>query len=243
MNKTIIKMFACAAAGFAAGFGTGYLVLRNGFKQKINKTIEELEEEYQYAEKASKYRRDTTEVNPIDDLSDEEDLDLRDKVETSDLREIRNKLKRNWDVTTNYANMYRSSKADGEDPAESEHPEDDDPEEVAEERTRDDEKVEEAHELHQRTKFKDPKIISVEDLGDLPAHVEQLTLYYYTEDGQMVTENDELVDDPSLFIGDALNKYGFTDNDEKRIFVMNYSQDTVYEVEKIFGSFGDLEVD
>lgn len=246
MNKDILKMIGCFVGGLGIGGGAGYLIANKLLKKKaedrIQVTIDRLEE--QYAESNKAYDRETL-VNPVDlenyaqnekeESSDEEDdVDL---VQTKDLREIRERLKRNWDGTTNYAAMYQAKEGDGEDPAESEHPEEDEP--GSEDQNEEEKSVEEAHELHQRTKYKEPTLISVEDLGDLPAHVDQKTLYYYQEDGVMTTEEDELVDDPCIFVGHCMEKYGFEDNDEDQIFVMNYGQDTVYEVQKIFGAYSE----
>ena len=243
MTKDILKMVGCFVGGLGIGGGAGYLVANKLLKKKtedeIQATIDRLEE--QYAESNKVYVRETL-VNPVDlenyvqNESDEESDDKEvDVIQSKDLREIRERLKRNWDETTNYAAMYQATEEEGEDPAANEHPEDDDPEE--EDQNEEEKDAEEAHELHQRTKYKEPTLISVEDLGNLPAHVDQKTLYYYQEDDVMTTEEDELVDDPCLFVGHCMEKYNFEDNDEERIFVMNYGQDTVYEVQKIFGSY------
>lgn len=244
MTKDILKMIGCFVGGLGIGGGAGYLIANKLLKKKaedeIQATIDRLEE--QYAESNKAYDRETL-VNPIE-LEErylEEDVkvteEAADLVQTKDLREIRERLKRNWDGTTNYAAMYQAKEGDGEDPAESEHPEEDEP--GSEDQNEEEKSVEEAHELHQRTKYKEPTLISVEDLGDLPAHVDQKTLYYYQEDGVMTTEEDELVDDPCIFVGHCMEKYGFEDNDEDQIFVMNYGQDTVYEVQKIFGAYSE----
>lgn len=241
MNKDILKMLGCFVGGLGIGGGSGYLITNKLLKKKaedeIQATIDRLEE--QYAESNKVYIRETL-VNPteLEERYLEEDIkateEAAERMQTTDMKEIREKLKKNWDVTTNYAGMYKSKKEDGEDPAESEHPEEDDDSEEGGDTQNE---VEESHELHQRTKLKKPTIISVEDLGELPPHVDVKTLYYYQEDDVMATEEDELVDDPGLFVGDCMEKYGFEDNEEERIFVMNYGQDTVYEVQKIFGSY------
>lgn len=252
MNKDILKMIGCFVAGLGVGGGAGFLITNKLFKKKaedeIQETIDRLEE--QYAESNTTYIRQTL-VNPVeeneledqnesDDNSESPDKEV-DVIQAKDLREIRERLKRNWDVTTNYAAMYQAKESDGEDPAESEHPEEDDNSEEVEMFADGEHQspVEEAHELHQHTKYKEPTLISVEDLGDLPAHVDQKTLYYYQEDGVMTTEEDELIDDPCVFVGHCMEKYDFEDNEEDRIFVMNYGQDTVYEVQKIFGSYSE----
>lgn len=92
---------------------------------------------------------------------------------------------------------------------------------------------------HQKSKNKPPKIISVETWQNLPAHIEQDVLYFYAYDEVLCDENEEMIDEPGLLIGDALTKYGFVDSDERTIFVMNYATDTCYEVQKVDASWSD----
>ena len=63
---------------------------------------------------------------------------------------------------------------------------------------------------------------------------------YYTEDDLLVTEENEVIEDVQRLIGDALTKYDFAKNDEKVIFVQNFELNTVYEIEKVWGSYVDF---
>lgn len=100
---------------------------------------------------------------------------------------------------------------------------------------------EEAFDDHQRNKNKPPKIISAEAYGELPAHIEKKVLYFYAYDETVVDEDndDEPLTEPERLIGDALTEYGFIDNDERIIFIMNYALDTCYEIQKIDASWSD----
>lgn len=89
-----------------------------------------------------------------------------------------------------------------------------------------------------KNKNKKPRIISTKELGDLPQSVDECELAYYTESNILVdAENLEPIDNVEFFIGDALTKYGFADNSESYIFVMNYTLNTVYQIIKIRGEF------
>lgn len=98
---------------------------------------------------------------------------------------------------------------------------------------------EEAFNEHQNNMNKPPKIISAEAYGELPAYITQEVMYYYSHDGMVTDENDELVEEPELLIGDSLTKYGFVDSDEMIIFVMNYAIDTCFEIQKVDASWSD----
>jgi len=82
-----------------------------------------------------------------------------------------------------------------------------------------------------------PKIITTDEVDALPAYVDQQVLYYYTYDYQFVDDEDNEINDPERLIGSALDDYGFYDRDDRIIFVMNYSLDTCYEVQKVIGSW------
>lgn len=92
---------------------------------------------------------------------------------------------------------------------------------------------EEAFDEHRKNMNKPPRIISAEDYANLPSYIDQEVLYYYAYDEMLCDENEEPVDEPSDLIGDALEKYGFADSDERLIFVMNYATDTCYEIQKL----------
>lgn len=98
---------------------------------------------------------------------------------------------------------------------------------------------EEIFDNYQKNKNKPPKIISAEDYSNLPAHIDQEVLYFYAYDEMLTDDEEEPVEDPAILIGDALTKYGFADNDEQIIFVMNYATETCYEIQKVDASWTD----
>lgn len=77
-----------------------------------------------------------------------------------------------------------------------------------------------------------PRIIKEEDYGN-DGTLEQESLFYYQGNDILVTEDDEEIHDLPLVVGDCLDKFGFRDNDEKRICVRNYKLGKDYEVIKI----------
>lgn len=92
----------------------------------------------------------------------------------------------------------------------------------------------------ERNSGKPPKIVSKGEYDSEEfEHHDKVTLYYYSEDQVLATEDDEVIEDPRLQIGDALDKYGFRNNDEEAIYVRNYSLMTDYVIEKLDYAYAD----
>lgn len=210
---------------FLLGFGIGTVTGIIGHKLYADKILkihqEELDEYYDINE--SYLRKNTEEVNPVPHTRD---------LTPDEKREIKEKLSKNYEETTNYAAMYKGSAANYEHPVDSDEDEDED---IVEE-TDDDIALEQTLE-HQETKDRSPKIISVEALGDLPPRIDMQTLFFYTDNEVLTNEEDEEIEDPGYFLGDALDKYDFRNNDEERIYVLNYATDTCYDVQKVRGLY------
>ena len=81
-----------------------------------------------------------------------------------------------------------------------------------------------------------PRIIKEEDYGSIGTH-KQESLFYYQGNDILVTEDDEEIHDLPLVVGDCLDKFGFRDNNEKRICVRNYKLGVDYEIIKIDGPY------
>lgn len=121
------------------------------------------------------------------------------------------------------------------DPAETEYPEEDQyPDEEG------DDFVEDMISFHERNKGRDPRIISVEAAGDLPANIDHQILYYYKYDETITDEAGLPIEDYERLIGGCLYKYDFVDNDERILFVLNYDLDTLYEIEKLDEAWHDI---
>lgn len=96
------------------------------------------------------------------------------------------------------------------------------------------ESVEELSSYHEKNKNRPPRIISMDKIQELTDQFYDVkTLFYYTKDESLWTEDDEPIEDPESLVGDALTKYDFDVNDERVIYVQNFELDTVYEVTKV----------
>lgn len=88
-----------------------------------------------------------------------------------------------------------------------------------------------------RKSGKPPKIISQTAIGDLPEEYDEECLLFYALDQTLTDEDENIIDDPDILIGDSLTKYNFVDSDEERIYVVNYVLEKVYEIVKVYENF------
>lgn len=235
MNSKILYFVSGLVIGAISG-AFGYKLYNDHKVSKFQKealdTYDDLLEGYQ-----------RTEVNPDEERTDEERTNTgREKgvISQSEREAIKEKLVRNQQQTTNYAEMYNGNSASADVPDEGS----DEEEELDSDEIEEMEAALDATFEHQKNKNKKPKIISYEAIAELPTYVEQSNLFYYMGDGVLANEEEEELTDAETFVGDALHKYGFADedNDETEIYVMNYALDTCYTVTKVQGSFKDLKV-
>lgn len=87
---------------------------------------------------------------------------------------------------------------------------------------------------------KQAKLITYEDF-DLGFHqFDKDTLYYYSENDTLVTEDEELVENENIVIGNCLDKYDFRHSDEDVIYVRSYNMRTDYEIRKVRSIFSGV---
>lgn len=242
-TKSIIIFFGGVVSGAVAGI----LAVGTYYKKKYEKDHAALEEYYRGVDKYA--RQDHNEEEEDDGINSPETRP-GGRMTPEERKEIKEKLNRNWEGTTNYAGMYRVKDGHTEEKlAEAQHPLDqgepgetdprDEDDSCSEFKERVETPEEEAFEEHQKNKNRPPKIISVEAYQDLPAYIDKEVLYFFAQDEMLTDDNEEPVEEPERLVGDALTKYGFVDNDETIIFVMNYSLDTCYEIQKLDSSWTD----
>ena len=76
-----------------------------------------------------------------------------------------------------------------------------------------------------------PKLLKIESFGEL-SNYETESLTYYVQDQTLVHEDGTIVDDEAFLLGDALDRYGWRDDDEDEnaLYVRNYKLQRDYEV-------------
>jgi hypothetical protein len=135
---------------------------------------------------------------------------------------------------------YRGESSDEEDLAEAESPseyDEDDPEDMMNkeyndvvEQTEIEENIQEALEKS-RPKV---KVLTPEHFGEIAGYQCE-TLKFYAHDKILIHEDGELVEDVEFLLGDALDRYGWADDDsdEDPLYARNYALQRDYDVEKI----------
>ena len=229
MNNKVIWF----ALGGLIGGVAGYFTAKNTAVKKVRENLEkEYDEKFderiaeieRYYGKTDEYRRVRKEEKKSDIFVKENN--------TSDLHRAFTESKKAEPV--NYSGLYSGKDSGETDPAENEHPEEEDDEDL--EALAD----EEAAMLNYKESLKSgrpPRIVSYEKTEELSEAYDEETLFYYIGNEVLTTENGEVIDDPGLYVGDCLRKYGFDRNDETSIFVQNFNHRIVYEIQKVWSSY------
>lgn len=253
-NQNLAYLFCGVVIGGVIGVASTVIFLKKKFLKELDRRVEEMEAYYKKSDEYDKKKRSPIRKPSYADKSTETNTGRENGVLPSKERvDICKPTDCKEDSKTDYKNAFSKEKigggsiksdslttnyivkdgemrpaSDEELLAESEHPEDDEPEI--------DEDLE-MFESHQKDRGREPRIISFDKMGELDNSYDNQVLYFYMYDDTVVDEDDNVIDEPHLLLGDCLEKYGFVDNDEKMIFVQNFRLRTVYEVEKVWKSF------
>lgn len=236
----MIKELVIFAAGAAIGAGVTVLIMRKKYDEKYNKLLEDAiksdadfklqEVNKKLAElkaRESGYIQSSGDEKPTEDKNDKK----INKVKALDPNKKAGDSKLGKPNYIDYTSYYEAK-------ASCEYPRDEYDSAEQSALYEGERANEEAH------SGKRPRIVSRGEY-DSPEfeHHDRTTLYYYTEDNVLATEEDEVIEDPSTLIGDALDKFGFRNNDEEVIYVRNYGFQTDFEVEKRDTSFAESKWD
>lgn len=223
---------AYGIGGLVIGAISGIIGTHLYYKKKIDNLEYQVDELDHYVNELSNnlYKKSDDGVNPVKGADNGRD---DGPLSESERQAIKEKLDKNWAETTNYASMFVSEElgTGGE-------PDDDEEDPTLSE----DEKqgyvdAMEATEEHAKNRNRKPKIISEEAIGELPAYFNRETFFFYDQEGILTDEENNEIVDPETYLGDSLTKYGFDQNEEERIFVVNYRLDSIFEVQKMKGDY------
>lgn len=96
-----------------------------------------------------------------------------------------------------------------------------------------------ADDWHEKNKNRPPEIISADEAGELPSWVDSSVLFIYTDDDTVTDEDRNVIEDPERFLGNCIEDSQFLYTEEEQIFVLNYELDTLYDIQKVWGSYGE----
>ena len=226
-------------SGAAVGGLTAALVLKDHYKHKYEKEAEEKCASYkEYVEKLKALDKDGTIITGMQTAAVAGGAAMAAASATAEEYHPGEFGREAFKEFRDYSGLY-SNQVSEPDPAEKEHPTDEDDEESV---VVDAEDVEEYDSRRMKLpkgkrRFDPPKIIRADEYDDYAWHDKQ-TLYYYVEDGVLVDEStNEPIDDVEMLIGDSLDKYGFATNEEENIYVRNFRIGVDYDIRKVFNAY------
>lgn len=203
--------------GAGAGAGVTYLLMKREYTRKMQEELNRVDEEAYNRARAYFENKDIEESEAI--------AAKAEKMYSKDAEKA--------------LIDYRGGDVE-EDPAEAESPseyDEDDPEDMMNkeyndivEQTEIEENIQEALEKS-RPKV---KLLKPEHFGEIDGYQCE-TLKFYAHDKMLIHEDGELVEDVEFILGDALDRYGWADDDtdEDPLYVRNYALQRDYDVEKI----------
>lgn len=218
MNAVKYALIFLAGAGVGAGVSAFFF--KKKYVEVLKKSDEELKKMDEYYRKELDKAYKTTSDEAKDDISTEAEERLHELEKgIDDLLKVKKPEKRQGSFATDYTSYYHT-----EDPAESEHPREEEEKPVRESQP--------------------PKLIRAAMFGQ--DGYSTRVLYYYTDDDTLIPEGgayDDIVDTDEVAdsIGNALIKYGFADvnNLEREIFVRNFDRKCDYHIIKVVGSLSE----
>lgn len=253
IKGVIIFLFGAAAGGAAASFFT---------KKYVEKKFDRISGENKELKEYLQFLRDKDEAGNLaenlgyvekegEDLGEKEseasskDVDkkvdytrfyktVKDAtgIDLEDADNIAKEMHKQYEAAKEYDEKLKKEREEYN--AKLEHPVDSDEDEDEEEEVKYDYETEQA--IRMLNGDKKMEIIDAGQYDSYPYH-DKITLYYYTDDKILATEDDEEIDDWGALIGNAIEETGFDQNQSQAIYVRNYSRGTDYEIGKVFGAF------
>lgn len=85
-------------------------------------------------------------------------------------------------------------------------------------------------------------VISLDEYQDLSSYFDRVTFHYYAEDDTLVDDGDQIIDDITRFVGDALTRFGpeaaaLADGDEDAVYVVNGKLNLAIEIVRLNQSY------
>lgn len=229
ISKPLIMFVVGLVTGGSIGTAAGALYFKKKYEKEYDEAIDEMEEYYQKVDTYKKGAVSEEEVNPSSKyVRNSETENGRDKgpLSAEEREAIREKLNKNWEMTTNYAAMFTGGEPDDD--------EEDSPQVFNENGNPVSIDVE-ATEYHAANRDRGPIVVEESEIGQYPAYFDHETFFFYPKAGILTDEENREIMDPETFLGDNLTESGFDEDDEERLFVVNFRLDTIFEVQKLDG--------
>ena len=249
MNKNIIKIIIFATGVIAGSVGT-YYYAKNKYEVIIEQEIALLKERF------DKQDVEKNDINSPGQNKDDEAEDSTSYPFTVDgepptafkgyhehaatrepnAPEFKKVLVLNRDKYQKIAKRYMENEERARhiyDPAEEERPTED----IEETYEKYEKITEEANNVYDKAL---PYIISVDQFADEKDHYDKITINYYEEDDTLCEENEEIIEDPMMVVGeDTLTRFGEDSDDPDVVYVRNEKLEIDYEVICLHKSYAE----
>lgn len=218
----MLKNIGLVLCGVLAGSGITFLVVKKHYQNEYERQIEEMQDYYGRADEYARVPKKEKDED-VEDRSEEgiQDNDIRKAAKCA--------IKKNGHDFTDYSKCYGDMEKYKEAPEMTE-------EEKDEERNKEALQICEAYEAQRDLP---PEAVDESALGDIHTCGDSVLMYYYAYDETFTDENCEEIIDWERFLGNVPEETGFIDDETKYLFVWNHSLNAVYEIEKIFASYGE----
>lgn len=100
----------------------------------------------------------------------------------------------------------------------------------------------ELHQAHKKNRSKSPEIVSRDFLEEAEDDFEKEEWIFWVEDGVLTDEDENIIEDPTEFIGESIDEDGFRYNNEEELIVYSYTYETIYIITKYFKAYYDTHL-
>lgn len=232
------KKILINALMFIAGAATGAFVTYKYLEQKFETILEdEVDAVKHYAKKKIQIAKLEQDVARCETKLTSNDKDVISDLITEEKINISNiKLKdldTDEDIVIDGDGVYHANHVYFEEDSESSE----DNEEEEEEIEFDDDFIIEPPSKLERMKI--PFIISSREFAEEMEHFDKISLNYYAGDETFADDQDELIDDIRMLVGDAYEYFGANPDDPDVVYVRNFRLSTDFELCRVYGRYSD----
>lgn len=227
INPHVLKEAIIFVGGAAIGSGVTWFAVKRHYENLADKEIEEARKHYQekVAEAYGKERvKKILTEQPEEKIQSVSMVDYAKKIQSDE----------GIDYTKFYANKKRV------DPAEMEYPVEGDSEEEEHRNYIDGKRMSEESAENFGIELITPESFAV----DYPQHDKE-TLFYWMDDETLSDENEQIIDNWKVVVGDCISQSGlpYTDTTIGVIYIRNFDLGTDYEIQKVAGSYKETIAD
>lgn len=224
MLKQVLIFLGGAVLGGGIGYYVGSMLTQQKYMDMVDDAVEEELRKYKEDEASAAESSEESEVSEVSEEPKDEKIELTEVKTSLDSKKFgkASEEKRTQYYTNKPEPDEIVKKYDLEQKlAEEEHPLDDDEEppivNVKEKKMELESGIMQDEVNEDRKKHDVPYLITEDSYADEMRAYDKETVFYYIDDGQMILEPDEIIDDPRAIMGDIYDLWNPTEKDESII--------------------------